>query len=364
MVSILFQPWNDVSNLAKDFINKLLLLEPEKRMTAEEGLKHPWITSLKASSTFKNLHGSFCSNWLKSSTSRLNSAKSNRSKRSSKSSRSGKSVLSKHRSSAPSKISDCSERHSTTSTAGATAAKGLPDSSKLKSSHLKLTRQLVEKLQSVAKEESGDSPATIKSNASSSRTSTIAIQHNANASHKSKEIGTHHLIPIPSSSHVISSQVAQRNFMGGDSPMTDIQTYPCLPQLASSNSNCSNNNNNNVNEGTVQFPSLQTSKLSKLAERDEEMDNQLNSDHSTFFTSTFDPSREITQRNNFFDESPMKDASVPMLLKPFAMEIDCCSNDGTISSNSSVISTSPARTSRFRPRTSPNAKRNKVSSSF
>jgi len=37
--------WDDVSELAKDFIQKLLVKEPEKRLNAEEALEHPWLTS-------------------------------------------------------------------------------------------------------------------------------------------------------------------------------------------------------------------------------------------------------------------------------------------------------------------------------
>jgi len=35
--------WGSVSKEAKDFINKLLVVEPEKRLTAAESLKHPWV---------------------------------------------------------------------------------------------------------------------------------------------------------------------------------------------------------------------------------------------------------------------------------------------------------------------------------
>jgi len=37
--------WDDVSDSAKDFIQHLLVKEPEKRFTAEQALKHEWITS-------------------------------------------------------------------------------------------------------------------------------------------------------------------------------------------------------------------------------------------------------------------------------------------------------------------------------
>jgi len=36
--------WSEVSNDAKDFIKKLLVVDPKKRMTGKEALKHPWLT--------------------------------------------------------------------------------------------------------------------------------------------------------------------------------------------------------------------------------------------------------------------------------------------------------------------------------
>lgn len=36
--------WREVSNDAKDLIQKLLVREPRKRLTAIEVLQHPWIT--------------------------------------------------------------------------------------------------------------------------------------------------------------------------------------------------------------------------------------------------------------------------------------------------------------------------------
>lgn len=36
--------WGDVSNDVKDLIQKLLVREPRKRLTALEVLQHPWIT--------------------------------------------------------------------------------------------------------------------------------------------------------------------------------------------------------------------------------------------------------------------------------------------------------------------------------
>jgi serine/threonine protein kinase len=37
--------WDDVSDLAKDFIQHLLLKDPRERLTAEEAKKHAWFSS-------------------------------------------------------------------------------------------------------------------------------------------------------------------------------------------------------------------------------------------------------------------------------------------------------------------------------
>eukprot|EP01068_Selenidium_serpulae_P010254 Selendium_serpulae@DN5415_c0_g1_i2.p1 len=37
--------WQKVSSLAKDFVSRLLVVNPERRMTAAEALKHPWLAS-------------------------------------------------------------------------------------------------------------------------------------------------------------------------------------------------------------------------------------------------------------------------------------------------------------------------------
>lgn len=41
-----FEPamyWEGVSESAKDFINKLLTIDPTKRLTAKQALEHPWL---------------------------------------------------------------------------------------------------------------------------------------------------------------------------------------------------------------------------------------------------------------------------------------------------------------------------------
>ncbi|XP_008943062.1 PREDICTED: LOW QUALITY PROTEIN: serine/threonine-protein kinase H1-like [Merops nubicus] len=82
------EPWPSVSNLAKDFIDRLLTVDPGDRMTALQALKHPWVVSMAASSSMKNLHRSISQNLLKRASSRCQSTKSAQSTRSSRSTRS------------------------------------------------------------------------------------------------------------------------------------------------------------------------------------------------------------------------------------------------------------------------------------
>ncbi|KFZ68844.1 Serine/threonine-protein kinase H1 [Podiceps cristatus] len=72
------EPWPSVSNLAKDFIDRLLTVDPSDRMTALQALKHPWVVSMAASSSMKNLHRSISQNLLKRAS---RSTKSNKSRR-------------------------------------------------------------------------------------------------------------------------------------------------------------------------------------------------------------------------------------------------------------------------------------------
>jgi len=48
--------WSDVSKEAKDFIRKLLVVDPKKRMTGKEALKHPWLTGHAPSTILGKLH--------------------------------------------------------------------------------------------------------------------------------------------------------------------------------------------------------------------------------------------------------------------------------------------------------------------
>jgi len=43
--------WNGISDLAKDLVKKTLDVNPNTRITAEQALKHPWITKPKTSPT-------------------------------------------------------------------------------------------------------------------------------------------------------------------------------------------------------------------------------------------------------------------------------------------------------------------------
>ncbi|ORY47320.1 Pkinase-domain-containing protein [Rhizoclosmatium globosum] len=47
--------WNDVSPSAKDFIEKLLVLDPNERLTASEALQHKWLSDSTASGDFNLL---------------------------------------------------------------------------------------------------------------------------------------------------------------------------------------------------------------------------------------------------------------------------------------------------------------------
>jgi calcium-dependent protein kinase len=47
--------WDGVSELAKDFVSRLLATEPEERMSAEEALQHPWLFSLPRERVWSNV---------------------------------------------------------------------------------------------------------------------------------------------------------------------------------------------------------------------------------------------------------------------------------------------------------------------
>jgi calcium-dependent protein kinase len=47
--------WLNASKEVKDLINKLLIYEPEKRLTAMEALKHPWFKVTKSNMLYNNI---------------------------------------------------------------------------------------------------------------------------------------------------------------------------------------------------------------------------------------------------------------------------------------------------------------------
>lgn len=47
--------WNNVSDKAKDLISKLLTYDPEARPSAEDALRHPWITEMSSAAVDANV---------------------------------------------------------------------------------------------------------------------------------------------------------------------------------------------------------------------------------------------------------------------------------------------------------------------
>lgn len=95
-----------MSDLAKEFINKLLTVDPADRMIATSALTHSWLTSLASN---KNLHRTISQNYLHRMSTRANStksAKSTKSTKSNKSNRSGRSLRSEHRRVQPEEIDE------------------------------------------------------------------------------------------------------------------------------------------------------------------------------------------------------------------------------------------------------------------
>ncbi|XP_072024392.1 serine/threonine-protein kinase H1-like [Amphiura filiformis] len=88
------EPWKDISPAAKDFIDKLLVVNVTERMSAMVALKHPWIISNAAQSSLKNLQKSISHNWLKRTSTRSRSTKSAQSRRSNRSKGSSRSLRS------------------------------------------------------------------------------------------------------------------------------------------------------------------------------------------------------------------------------------------------------------------------------
>eukprot|EP00124_Ichthyophonus_hoferi_P004160 Ihof_evm1s425 gene=Ihof_evmTU1s425 len=60
--------WDNISDKAKDFINKLLIVDPSKRMTAVEAQKHPWIHTEQSHADLsafiqENMRKTFATKW-------------------------------------------------------------------------------------------------------------------------------------------------------------------------------------------------------------------------------------------------------------------------------------------------------------
>ena len=49
--------WNDVSDDAKDLVKRMLVLDPDKRITAKEAVRHPWLMIAKDRLSMVNLQG-------------------------------------------------------------------------------------------------------------------------------------------------------------------------------------------------------------------------------------------------------------------------------------------------------------------
>lgn len=52
--------WLNISNYAKDLVSRMLEVDPEKRITVEEALQHPWV---KVQSNLKNVI-TFCKTYF------------------------------------------------------------------------------------------------------------------------------------------------------------------------------------------------------------------------------------------------------------------------------------------------------------
>ncbi|KAL8591710.1 Serine/threonine-protein kinase H1 [Nucella lapillus] len=99
--------WKDVTSLAKDFIDKTLVVDPNERLTAAKAIHHPWLASGAPSGTSqKNLHRTISHNLLQRQSTRGNSTKSAKSTKSNKSNRSGHSLRSDRRRVQPEEIDE------------------------------------------------------------------------------------------------------------------------------------------------------------------------------------------------------------------------------------------------------------------
>ena len=85
---ITFQPWKDVSSLAKNFITRLLVADVNARMTAIQALTHSWI---RTCSTSKNLYRTISKNLLDRQSTHNSGKSSSRSQHSNRSNKSARS---------------------------------------------------------------------------------------------------------------------------------------------------------------------------------------------------------------------------------------------------------------------------------
>ncbi|XP_069847906.1 serine/threonine-protein kinase H2 [Dipodomys merriami] len=59
------EPWPSISHLAKDFIDKLLILEASHRMSAGQALDHPWVVNMAEGASMKNLQRAISRNLMR-----------------------------------------------------------------------------------------------------------------------------------------------------------------------------------------------------------------------------------------------------------------------------------------------------------
>jgi protein-serine/threonine kinase len=55
--------WVQLDGRAKDFVQRLLVLDPEERMTAEEGLEHAWFSNPAHRQEFEDVYGKAVAGW-------------------------------------------------------------------------------------------------------------------------------------------------------------------------------------------------------------------------------------------------------------------------------------------------------------
>jgi len=98
MLHTVSQAWKDVSVQARDYIDKLLVVDAGIRLTALQALKHPWMTTTTSNSRL--LRRTVSKNLME----RQSTRSSDKSTRSSRSNRSAHSLRSEHRRVGPEEI--------------------------------------------------------------------------------------------------------------------------------------------------------------------------------------------------------------------------------------------------------------------